>query len=369
MANDKRQEAGQAAGGSVTGGQAGSQATTPRGPGPVQSPDPSLEFDPEPGQIRQPAGPGGGDRDIRKGDMVYRKLGTTGELVSILGLGGSHLGDIESDDECVAVIRRAVDGGITFLDNCWDYNEGRSETLMGRALKDGYRDKVFLMTKIDGRDKKTAAAQIDESLGRLGTDRVDLMQFHEVIRLEDPDRIFAQGGAIEAMMEAQQAGKVRFIGFTGHKDPLVHLRMLGVANAHAFRFDAVQMPLNVMDASFRSFEEQVVPALKKLGIGVIGMKPLGNPHILDSKTVSAVDCLHYAMSLLTDVVITGVDSQAILDQAFLAVKTYRQLEHGEMRSFREKARQHALTGKFELYKTTARFDGTVRSPDWLGPSK
>src|SRR6059036_1859809 len=214
--------------------------------------------------------------------MIYRTLGRTGERVSIIGLGGWHIGQASiSERESIQLIRQAIDRGITFMDNCWDYNEGASQVRMGKALKDGYRKKVFLMDKIDGRTKKAAAEQIDQCLQRLQTDVIDLLQHHEVIRLEDPDRIFAEGGAQEAVLAAQKARKVRFIGFTGHKDPLVHLRMLDVAAKHHFRFDAEQMPLNVMDAHFRSFEREVLPVLNREGIAPLGMKAFGG---LDRKS-------------------------------------------------------------------------------------
>src|SRR5690242_13124946 len=186
------------------------------------------------------APPAGTHPGERRGDMLYRPLGTTGVSVSAIGLGGFHIGQQADEMESVRIIRAAVDRGITFLDNCWDYNGGASEERMGKALRDGYRDKVFLMTKVDGRTRAGAAKQIDESLRRLGTDHLDLVQVHETIRLEDPDRVFADGGAIEAFEAAKQAGKTRFVGFTGHKDPLVHNRMLDTASAHGFRFDAVQ---------------------------------------------------------------------------------------------------------------------------------
>src|SRR5438105_58012 len=249
--------------------------------------------------------------ETKTGEMPYRTLGRTGEKVSAIGLGGFHIGKQKDEQESIRIIRKAIDNGITFLDNSWDYNDGQSEIRMGRALRDGYRQKVFLMTKIDGRTKASAAKQIDESLQRLQTDRVDLMQFHEVIRMEDPDRIFASGGAMEAMQDAKQAGKVRYVGFTGHKDPLIHLRMLEIAAAHQFHFDAVQMPLNVMDAHFRSFEHQVLPVLVKDGIGVLGMKSMGGGIILESKAVTPVECLHYAMNLPTSVVITGMDKMSV----------------------------------------------------------
>ena len=237
-----------------------------------------------------------GEETVR-GEMRYRPLGRTGEEVSVIGLGGHHIGRQKEEKESIRIIRAAIDAGITFMDNCWDYHDGGSEVRMGKALRDGYRKRVFLMTKIDGRTRKAAAEQIDQCLRRLQTDVIDLLQHHEVIRLEDPDRIFAEGGAQEAVLAAKKAGKVRFIGFTGHKDPLVHLRMLEVAKEHGFRFDAVQMPLNVMDAHFRSFERHVLPVLVKEGIGVLGMKAMGDGLVLTSKTVTPVECLHYAMSL------------------------------------------------------------------------
>src|SRR5580692_238189 len=228
--------------------------------------------------------------------MIYRKLGRTGERVSAIGLGGYHLGFARDVDEAVRIVRSAVDRGINFLDNCWDYHAGESERRMGAALRDGYRDQVFLMTKFDGRTKASVARQIDESLKRLETDHVDLMQFHENIRLEDPDRFFAADGPLEALLEAKKAGKIRYIGFTGHKDPVVHLRMLEVAAEHKFHFDSCQMPLNVMDAHFRSFTRQVLPRLLEQHIAVLGMKPLADGSVLRSQTLSATECLHYALN-------------------------------------------------------------------------
>src|SRR3989440_422950 len=264
-------------------------------------------------------------KETIRGDMRYRPLGRTGQEVSLVDLGGHHIGRQKEEKESIGIIRAAVDAGINFMDNCWDYHDGGSEVRMGKALRDGYRKKVFLMTKIDGRTKKSAAEQLDQSLRRLQTDVIDLLQHHEVLRLEDPDRIFAEGGAMEVVLAAKKAGKVRFIGFTGHKDPLVHLRMLEVAAKHGFRFDAVQMPLNVMDAHFRSFGEKVLPMLVKEGIGVLGMKSMGDGIILKSKKATPVECLHYAMTLPTSTVITGVDSIEILQQDLKAVKAFRPL--------------------------------------------
>jgi uncharacterized protein len=303
----------------------------------------------------------------RKGDMLYRTLGRTGQQVSAIGLGGFHIGhQALSDDDSVRLIRSAIDRGITFMDNSWDYNEGQSEIRMGKALKDGYRQKVFLMTKIDGRDRQTAESQINASLERLQTDHLDLLQHHEIIRFDDPDRIFAEGGAMEAVLAAQKAGKVRYIGFTGHKDPHIHLYMLKVAAAHGFHFDTVQMPLNVMDAHYRSFGQMVLPELVKQNIGVLGMKSMGDSVILKSKAVTPIECLHYALSLPTSVVITGIDKPEILDQAFDAVKTFRPMSRDQIAQLLSKTKELAMAGKYELFKTSAHFDSTAKHPDWLG---
>ncbi len=303
---------------------------------------------------------------VRQGDMLYRTLGRTGEQVSLVGLGGHHIGRPPDESDGIRIIRHAIDRGITFMDNCWDYHDGGSETRMGNALRDGYRAKVFLMTKIDGRTRETAARQIDESLRRLQTDRIDLMQHHEIIRLEDPDRVFAQGGAQEAMLEARKAGKIRYIGFTGHKDPLVHLRMLATARQNGFQFDAVQMPLNVMDGHFRSFEQQVLPVLVRERIGVLGMKSMGDGIILESGVVSPIECLHYAMSLPTSVVITGMERIDRVDQALQAVRTFQPLSPHRLADLRARTASAAAGGHYELFKTSARFDGTAQHPEWLG---
>jgi predicted aldo/keto reductase-like oxidoreductase len=305
-------------------------------------------------------------KETIRGDMHYRPLGRTGEQVSAIGLGGHHIGRQKEESESVKIIRAAIDAGINFMDNCWDYHDGGSEIRMGKALRDGYRRKVFLMTKIDGRTKKAAAEQLDQSLKRLQTDVIDLLQHHEVLRLEDPDRIFAEGGAQEAMLEAKKAGKIRFIGFTGHKDPLVHLRMLEVATKHSFRFDTVQMPLNVMDAHFRSFEKQILPLLVKEGIGVLGMKSMGDSLILNSKTVTPVECLHCAMNLPTSTVITGIDSMEILKQDLGAVKKFQPLTEKQTADLLARTAQAASEGRFEGFKTTNGFDGTAKHPEWLG---
>jgi predicted aldo/keto reductase-like oxidoreductase len=299
--------------------------------------------------------------------IPMRTLGRTGERVSAIGLGGFHLGKPDLlEAESVRIIRTAIDAGINFLDNSWDYNGGRSEIRMGKALRDGYRERALLMTKIDGQTRAAAARQIEESLGRLQTDVIDLLQFHEIIRMDDPDRIFARGGALEAALEAKDAGKIRYIGFTGHKSPAIHLRMLETAADHGFRFDTVQMPLNVMDAHFESFEKKVLPVLLKEGIGVLGMKPLGDRQIPASQTVSPVECLHYAMNLPTSVVITGCDSMGILEQALHAARTFRRMSPAAAEALRAQTASAAHAGAFERYKTTHDFDSTVAHPEWLG---
>jgi uncharacterized protein len=299
-------------------------------------------------------------------DMIYRQLGTTGETVSAIGLGGFHLGKQADANDSIKIIHTAIEHGITFMDNSWDYNDGISEVRMGHALDNGYRQKVFLMTKLDGRTATEYNKQLEQSLGRLHTDVIDLVQFHEVIRMEDPDRIFADDGAIHAAIAARKAGKIRYIGFTGHKDPAVHLRMLEVAKAHDFHFDTIQMPVNVMDAHFRSFTNQVIPVANQQGIGVLAMKTFGDHFILESKTVEPIEALHYGLSQLVSVVITGCDSLPILGQALQAARTFKPLTPAQIKSILDRTQQAALTGKFELFKTTPHFDSTAANPKWLG---
>ena len=299
--------------------------------------------------------------------MIYRTLGHTGEKVSAIGVGGWHLGLAHVDEDlAIRIVRSALDRGINFLDNCWDYNEGASEVRMGKALRDGYREKAFVMTKIDGRSKKEATKQLDESLERLQVDCIDLVQHHEILRFEDPHRIFHPDGANAALVEARAAGKLRYIGFTGHKDPRVHLYMLEVAQQNGFKFDTVQMPLNLMDAHYRSFSKEVVPQLVKLNIGILGMKSMANGILLKSNTVTPIECLHYALNLPTSVVITGIDSMEILDQAFEAVSTFHSLSPEELDELLAKTSTAASTGRFEPFKTTSIFDGTAVHPEWLG---
>src|SRR5215207_5941611 len=300
-------------------------------------------------------------------EMPTRILGSTGVETSIIGLGGWHIGFKWIDEQLsIRIIRSAIDHGINFMDNCWDYNEGASETRMGKALQDGYRDRVFLMTKIDGRTKQEASKQLDESLRRLQTDHIDLVQHHEILRYEDPHRIFDDHGANAALIEARDAGKIRFIGFTGHKDPRIHLYMLEVAKENGFQFDAVQMPLNVMDAHYRSFEKIVLPELVKENIAVLAMKTLANGTILESKTVMAIECLHYAMNLPTSVVITGCESMEDLEQALTAARTFKPMTGEQVSNILSKTAQAASRGEYELFKTTSVYDGTATHPEWLG---
>jgi predicted aldo/keto reductase-like oxidoreductase len=266
----------------------------------------------------------------------------------------------------IRIIRTAIDNGINFMDNCWDYNDGASELRMGKALRDGYRERVFLMTKIDGRTKEAAAKQLDESLERLQTDHIDLVQHHEILRYEDPHRIFDEQGAHAALIEARDAGKIRFIGFTGHKDPRIHLYMLEVAKEKGVQFDAVQMPLNVMDAHYRSFEKIVLPELVKENIAVLAMKTLANGTILESKTVTAIECLQYAMNLPTSVVITGCESMEDLEQALTAARTFKPMTGEQVSNILGRTAQAASRGEYELFKTTSVYDGTASHPEWLG---
>ena len=297
--------------------------------------------------------------------MPYRTLGRTGERVSAIGLGGYHMGVPEAEQDGIKIVRTAVDAGINFLDNCWDYHDGKSEVWMGKALRDGYRQKVFLMTKFDGRTKQSTARQIDESLKRFETDHVDLMQYHENIRMEDPDRFFAQDGPLEALLAAKKAGKIRYIGFTGHKDPAVHLRMLEVADQNGFHFDAAQMPLNLLDAHFRSFAKLVVPKLVAGGIGVLGMKPMAFGNIPQHGLATGIECLHYAMNLPTSVVITGCDSMERLHQALEAARTFHPFTEAQLSALLAKTRDAALTGKLEPFKTSTQFDGTAQHLEWM----
>jgi predicted aldo/keto reductase-like oxidoreductase len=283
-----------------------------------------------------------------------RPLGTTGEEVSILGLGGSHIGyGNQTDEEITRLVRSAIDGGITFMDNNWGYHNGRSEERMGRALEDGYRDKVFLMTKFDARDKAGALAQLDESLKRLKTDHIDLWQAHEVIYYNDPDILSAPGGALEALDEAKRAGKVRFAGFTGHKSPDILNRMLEL-----YKFDTAQMPLNVMDAHFQSFAENVVPRCLELGVGIIGMKSFGDPHILKSGIVTPEEALGYALSLPVSTVVAGIDRMEVLEQDLKIARGFQPLSQERIDDILSKTAPINISGdgRYELYKTSKQYD-------------
>lgn len=296
-----------------------------------------------------------------------RSLGSTGAMVSAIGLGGYHIGSPKlSTKEAIELIQSAIDAGIDFLDNSWDYHGGVSEQRVGKALKGGYREKAFVMTKVDGRSRKEAAKQIDESLTRLDCGHIDLLQHHEVIRFDDADRIFEEDGAMAAFLSAQREGKIRYIGFTGHKDPHVHLYMLETAQRHGFRFDTVQMPLNPMDAHFRSFEKQVLPKLVDAGIGVLGMKSMGAGVLLKSGAVTPRECLRYALSLPTSVVINGIDSRDLLDQALDVARNFQPMSAVEKAELLAKTASAAAGGTYELFKTTQHHDSTAQHPEWLG---
>jgi predicted aldo/keto reductase-like oxidoreductase len=298
-------------------------------------------------------------------DMPYRELGRTGETVSAIGLGGAHIGIGPDEAASIHLMRTAIDGGITFFDNSWDYNEGRSEERMGRALKDGYRAKVFLMTKMDSHSAKGFNSQLEESLRRLQVETIDLVQFHEVIRREDPEAIFAPGGAIDAARAAQKAGKLRYIGFTGHKDPSIHLHMLEVADQHGFHFDTLQMPINVMDAHFRSFQHEVIPVAVRKGVGVLSMKTFAFGDILKANVAEPIELLHYSMSLPISTVITGMDSMPRLEQALTAAKTFKKMDEKQIANLLARTKDLAMEGKYEMFKTSTRFDGTTSNPQWL----
>lgn len=301
------------------------------------------------------------------GDITRRVLGRTGVEVSVVGVGGYHIGSSNvAEEEGIRIVRTALDSGINFLDNCWDYNGGESERRMGKALRDGYREKAFLMTKVDGRTAEAAQKQLDESLSRLQTDHIDLIQVHEVIRMDDPERVFAAGGAMETLEKARKAGKVRFIGFTGHKSPAMHLHMIEVATKHKYTFDTVQMPNNVMDGQYNSFANQVIPVARGLKMGILGMKGLGGGVFMQSKTVRPVECLHYAISQKVDCQITGCDSMGILQQALGLARNFKPMDTAAMKELAARASSEAATGELEKYKTSTAFDGTGHNPQWLG---
>lgn len=304
-------------------------------------------------------------KTLKIGEIPRRQLGATGEMVSIVGLGGGHIGIPETDAESIKIVRTAIDYGINFMDNCWDYGEGKCEIRMGKALADGYRQRVFLMTKIDSRSKQGAARQIDESLKRLRTDVIDLMQIHEIIHPGDPDKVFAEGGNIEALLEAKKAGKIRFIGFTGHKSADMHLKMLQKAEAMNFRFDTVQMPLNLFDAHFESFEKKVLPKLIEKNIGIIAMKVMAAGKLVESGAATPLECLRYVLNLPISVAINGCDSIMLVEQAVTAAKGFKPLTEAERAALLAKTGAKGRDGKLEGYKTSTFFDGTTRNPHWL----
>jgi aryl-alcohol dehydrogenase-like predicted oxidoreductase len=294
----------------------------------------------------------------RAGDVHRRPLGRTGVEVTALGLGGYHLGLIKGARQAERIVQQAVDEGITFLDNAWEYHDGRSEEIMGRALAGGRRARVFLMTKVctHGRDRATAMRQLEQSLRRLHTDYLDLWQIHEVVYENDPERHFAPGGAVEALEQAKRQGKVRFVGFTGHKDPSIHLKML----AHDFPFDTCQLPLNCFDATFRSFEARVLPELNRRGIAALGMKSMGGEGIpVSRRTVTAEEALRYAMSLPVAVTITGIDSMKVLRQDLRIARSFVPMSRDEMEALRKRCTEPAGDGRFEIYKVTAKHEGPV----------
>jgi aryl-alcohol dehydrogenase-like predicted oxidoreductase len=299
---------------------------------------------------------GGGVPDIQ--ELVPRRpLGKTGVQVSALGVGGYHLGSMKDQKESMELVTRALEAGINFFDNCWEYHDGLSEERLGEALK-GKRDQAFLMTKVctHGRTKDMAMKQLEESLRRLQTDRVDLWQIHEVVYYNDPDLIFAPNGAAEALLAAKQEGKVRFIGFTGHKNPAIHLKML----SHDFPFDAVQMPLNALDGTFKSFEHQVLPEANKRGIAVLGMKSLGGSgEIVSHGALTAEEGLRYAMSLPVATTISGMDSLGVLEQNLGVARGFKPLTAEAMQALRERARPLAADGRYELFKTSTKYDGKI----------
>jgi predicted aldo/keto reductase-like oxidoreductase len=291
-------------------------------------------------------------------EIPRRPFGRTGETVSALGFGGFHLGQIRSEREAATLVHRAIDAGITFMDNAWEYNDGVSEVRMGKALAGGWRQKVFLMTKVctHGRDAKVAMRQLEDSLRRLKTDYLDLWQIHEVAYGNDPERHFAKGGTVEALDRAKEKGLVRFVGFTGHKDPALHLQML----SHGYPFDSCQMPLNCFDATFRSFEQQVLPECARQGIAAIGMKTFGGEgDAVKKRVVPAADALRYAMSLPVAVTVTGIDSARSLAQDLRIARDFRPMGALEMQRLRTRCAPQAMDGRFELYKTTAKHEADI----------
>jgi uncharacterized protein len=287
--------------------------------------------------------------------LPTRVLGRTGQRVSILCLGGWHIGAIPDEQEAIRVMHGAIDQGVNFFDNAWDYHNGGSEERMGKALSmSGYRDKVLLMTKNCERDYAGSMRNLEDSLRRLRTDRIDLWQFHEFVYDNDPDWVFEKGG-VKAAMEARKAGKVRFIGFTGHKDPRIHLKMLG----KPFDWDTAQMPINVMDAHYRSFQKEVVPVCLQKNVGVIGMKGLagGTGRLVEKAGLSAAECYRYALSLPVAAQVMGITSMEQLNQNIEMVRTFQPMSASEKSALLAKIKEEASDGRHELFKSTKQFDG------------
>lgn len=297
------------------------------------------------------------DSDRNDGGIPLRPLGKTGQMVSVIGLGGFHSTKHPAEAESVRLIQKAVDEGITFMDNCWDYHDGVAEERMGKALAEGNRrEKVFLMTKCCGRTAKEAQSNLEDSLKRLRTDHIDLWQFHEICYDNDPEWVFSPGGAIETGLKALEQGKVRFLGFTGHKDPSIHLKML----EKPYDWASVQMPLNVLDASFRSFQHEVLPVLTKRGIAPIAMKSLGgNGNIVTGGGVPVEEALRYVLSLPVSTVVSGIDSEKVLEQNLKIVREFEPLSSDRKKAVETKFAQTAGDGRFELFKTSKVFDGPV----------
>jgi predicted aldo/keto reductase-like oxidoreductase len=296
-----------------------------------------------------------------------RKLGRSNAEVSIIGIGGYHLGlRSVTEQDAIRIVRTGLDQGINFLDNCWDYNAGVSEERMGKALQDGYRVKAFLMTKLDGRTGAAARQQLEQSLLRLKTDHIDLVQIHEVIRMTDPEQAFRPGNVIDVLKQARKQGTIRFIGFTGHKSPDMHLHMIETAYKQGFTFDTVQMPVNALDEHYDSFGQKVIPVAHKRGIAVLGMKPLSNGAILKTNTISAVEALHYAMSVPVTMTITGCESLANLEQAIGVARNFEPMSEEKKLAVLQKTAPVSEAGRFEDYKSSHIYDGTINNPHWLG---
>ncbi len=288
-------------------------------------------------------------------EIPRRRFGRHDDQISAIGLGGFHLGRVPTIVEAVRIVHAAIDAGITFLDNAWEYHEGTSEERVGRAIADR-RDRVFLMTKVctHGRDAATAMRQLEQSLRRLRTDHLDLWQIHECVYWNDPARHFAKGGVVEALERARDQGKVRYVGFTGHKSPDIHLEML----SHGFPFDSCQMPLNGFDATFQSFERRVLPELARQGIAAIGMKSLGGDgRVVKKRAAGVEDALRYAMSLPVVTTVSGIDSMRVLRQNVRIARGFRPMSRAEMETYRRRLASVAADGRFELYKSTAEHEG------------